>query len=338
MTKRCIVLIVLLAWGGSAVHAESLLASEAKFFSACPQREPIRLHHSANPWDLHEMFYTLTGMLELEVVRVADWLVDSLWLGRDIAPGRRLVQLIHSGYRRLPRTIVTQRVGELIGGLQLAEISFGDAAGTYSAATGGLSGPGRGLLVRVDNLIDWTQHVMGDVNRLLGRPLGRRGGLVRWFTPGHVIDGVQWVAAKTVNMVAVQAVRIIDRGLQGVEIAGEILVNLGGRRPHHQRVVFLRLPRAVYRVYEPWVLEHRANLVVGSTSRFASSTHAVLAHGWRPGAPTDGRMLMPIGIDGAAVIIMTDARIVSRAPEPLKAYVIPAAWVLEGLVADVDKP
>ncbi|MBI2104983.1 MAG: hypothetical protein HYT90_05345 [Candidatus Omnitrophica bacterium] len=318
--------------------AEAQTPGEERFFAGCPRRGRIHLHDERRPWDLHTLLYSGLGVLELEVVRVADWTID-LPLPGQHQPLQGMVQGIRSGYNRLPRWRLRRRVGEFVDALQLAELSFGDAAATYSVGPTDLAGPGSGLLIRANKLIDWTQHVTGDVNQLIGMPVGRRRGLIPGTLPERAVDRTQWLLIKLFNAASILVTRTLDYSLMTVEVAGETLVNVGHRPPHQEQTVFLRLPRAAYRAHELWLLEHEAHLVVGDRARFAQATHAALAHPrrWRdpaagggrrrPGSPAK-RGLPDLAAGASEVIVMTTARVVSRAPRELAAYVVPAAWIL----------
>jgi hypothetical protein len=256
-------------------------------------------------------------------------MIDLPLPGAPLHPFQRTTEAIRQGYARLPPWAITRRVGELVDALQLPELSLGDAAATYSVAMGGVAGPGSGMLIRVDKLIDWTQHVAGDLNRVAGGTAGRPHGLMTWSLPERVVDRLQWLLLKTVNITMVRAVQLLDQGLSGVEAGAEALVNLGRRRPHQQTTVFLRLSVAVYRVYQPWIAEHPAQLLVGPPELFAASTHGALAHGPRLRTPMARLALPPAEPGGAPVIVMTTVRVLSRAPRPLTAYVVPASRVLQ---------
>lgn len=303
---------------------------EQRFFADCPQRGWVHLHHEQNPWDLHAILYTAVGLGEVELVRVADALIDLPLPGPSLHPLRRTILGVRSAYHRLPPWTVRRRVGEFMDAWQLPELSLADASATYSAATGGEAGLGSGLVVRAQKLVDWLQHVTGDVNWLSGRLVGRRRGLVTWSLPERAVDGLQGVILKTFHHTMLWITRSADAGLEGVELAGEGVINIGYRRPHRQDTVFLRLPLAVYRAHELWMLEHRPRLVIGRADTFAGTTHAELAHRFRRTALADWSPLDRAEEAGPTVVIMTTSRVMARAPASLRPYVVPAAWILEG--------
>jgi hypothetical protein len=299
---------------------------EARFFADCPHGPHRRVHDERNLWDLHAAVYTVLGVSELEVLRTADWLVDLAVPGR-IRPFQGAVRAVRAGFHRLPRWRLVQRAGELADAVQLAELSFGDATATYSVATGGTTGPGSGLVIRAHKLIDWTQHVVQDVNAAAGTVVGRPQGLIRWHWPGYAVDGAQWLLLKTFTHASVVVARVVDDGLTAVELVAEAFVNLGRRRPHEETTAFLRLPRDVYRSHELWMLEHRPQLVLGTAAEFRRATHAALAHRRRALAVADWSQPDRL-LSEPELIVMTSARVLSRAPASLQPYVVPAAWVL----------
>jgi len=315
-------------WGFRAPGVGAQTAGEARFFAQCPHRQQVRLHREGNPWDPHALLYTVLGSSEVEVLRAADWLIDAAIPYYAARPFQRTTQAIRSHYNRLPRWRAIQRVGEFVDALHLAELSFGDATVTHSLATGGTAGPGSGMIVRVDKLVDWTQHVVGDVDALLGWFVGRPRGLLGWSWPGRAVDRMQWMGIKTANRAMVFVSRSVEHAVGATETGTERLFNIGYQPPHQRTTVFLQLPLEVYRAHELWLLERRDHLVIGSAEDFLQTTHAALAHrrrhlnveAWDPVA----RLADPTRV----VIVMTTARVVARAPRSLRPYVVPAAWVL----------
>lgn len=302
---------------------------EERFFADCPQRGPIQLHDERNPWDVHTVLYTTLGVSEVEVVRVADALIDLPLPGAPVHPFRRAIDAIRSGYHRLPDWTVRHRVGEFVDAWQLPELSLGDASATYSVMTGGEAGPGSGMIMRVHKLVDWMQHVTGDINRVSGRVVGRRHGLIGWSLPGRAVDGLQWLWLEAFHHGSLLVARSVENSLNGVEMVGEGVLNVWHRRPHRESTVFLRMPVAVYRAHELWILEHRPALIIGPRRLFAQATHASLAHRPPRARLADWSPLGPSPDESEPVIVMTTTPVSLRAPASLKPYVVPAAWVLE---------
>jgi hypothetical protein len=309
----------------SAEEPPAGLTPTARFFSGCPQRDARSIHQEENPWDLHSILYSTAGLLEIEVLRIADWMVDLAVPGRPIRPFQKTVRVFRAGYHRLPDWTLRHRTGELFDALQIPELSLGDASAAYTVYTGGVARPTSGTVVRVEQLIDWTQRVTGDANWLAGRLIGMQGRLIAWSGPRMAVDGMQWVLLKTFNTVTILLARMVDAGATGLEAAASTAVNLGHRRPHARTTVFLILPRPVFESHERWVRRMRHRLVAGDAASFRASTHAQLAHRRRgsaqpPPAP---------GEDASTVVVMTDVKALAGGPRELYAYVVPATWVLE---------
>ncbi len=301
---------------------------EARFFSQCPDRKPRQFHHENSPWDLHGVLYTIGGLSELELLRIADWALDLVIPGRPLRPFQRTVRGIRFGYHRLPSWTLRQRLGQFVDAFQIPELSLGDASAAYTVATGGAASPTSGTIVRVEKLLDWTQHVLGDVNRLTGRVIGRREGLLRWAGPGRVVDGVQWLLLKTFNGVSLSIARTMDAGVSGIESVGQGLLNVGHRTPHRRTTVFLVLPKSVYEAHEPWIHRRRRRMVLGDRTLFQRATHAALAHRRAPPALPEWEAAQRDGAE-PAVIMMTSVQVLARGPKALRAYVVPVSWVLE---------
>jgi len=276
------------------------------------------------------------------VLRALDALIDAPIPGPSVRPLQGTVRLIRAGYHRLPRWRVIERTGEFVDALQLPELSLGDSRTTHAVATGGTAGPGSGMVTRFHKLIDWVQHVAGDLNRLSGRCVARPDGLLAWRVPERAVDGAQWALLKTFNTASVWLARAIDGSLTAIEIVAEVPLQVGTQPSHRQETVFLSLPSGIYRLHELWILEHRRQLVVGTAQEFSRATHASLAHRVRhPDRSAWGLVDRPGG-EPPEVIVMMTRRTFLRAPEALAAYVVPAAWVLhpDEQIAEgpIDKP
>ncbi len=278
---------------------------------------------------------TVFGLAQVQVIRTLDWLVDAPVPG----PGRHFFE--HSAdaaqrsYYRLPRWWLIRRTGELMAALQLRELTWGDASAAFSAITDASAGPGSGTVVRVNNLIDWTQRVVGDGNRLLGAPAHRSRGLVNWRLPIRAVDGLQWGLLKTFNQVSVIVARTLDETLTGLERAGELAWNAGWSRPHRETAVFVRLPMRAYRAHEVWILEHRRRLTIGTAAQFAATTHAALQHQRKHPVLMDWADLEGAYAQLTEVVLLAPPALMARAPATLQAYVVPAAWVLDPPPASV---
>ena len=222
-----------------------------------------------------------------------------------------------------------ERAGELVDALQLPELSLGDANATFTVATGGATGPGSGMVVRVYKLIDWTQHVIGDVNQGLGHVVWRPQGLVPWGMLDYGVDAAQWLLLKSFNAASLVVTKALDGSVTVVEMIAEGIVNVGYRRPHERETVFLRMPIGVYRAHELWFLEHQSRLRVVQPAQLLQETHASLLH---RGAASPLPAWSAADVPGAEVpelVVVTSRRVIARAPMALRSYVVPAAWVLE---------
>lgn len=319
-------------------RAEQDRPPEERFFAGCASSPRLRVHREANLLDLHSVLYTAANLMELEVIRLADWLIDLPLPGAEARPLDRAVKGVRAGYHRLGKRWPFQRFGELIDACQLRELSLGDAAGAYTVATGGTVSPGSGTVVRVNKLLDWTQRLVGDANALGGRLVGRPRGLIWWRLPGRLIDSVQIVVTKTFHVLNVTVARCLDGGVSGVETATEFAVNAARPAAHRDTTVFLRMPTGVYRAHELWVLSHTRRMYVGTAEELARLSHAEVFHLGslrRSSTRRQGQRRPPrwwdverFDVEPNTVVLVTDQRTFSSAPQALRAYVVPAAWVL----------
>jgi len=297
------------------------------FFAQCPDRSRVTIHRDGRLLDLHAVAYTTANLMELEVLRLADWLVDLPIPGAQLRPFQRITNGIRTAYHRLGHSRPVGRFGELVDAFQLRELSLGDVATTYTVATGGTVGAGSGTVMRVQKVVDWTQHVVGDFNAFGGRLVGRRQGLVTWRLPGRAVDGSQTMVTNIFHLISGTVARTIDHTITGAESSLEVAVNLGRRKRHRDTTVFLHLPTSVYRAHELWVLHHRARIYVGTREALTRRSHAELFHPGmgrpRPLWWDDDTWLLHVN----TVVMVTDVRTFATAPPGLVPYVVSAAFV-----------
>ncbi len=320
------------------VIAPSVSAEESfeeRFFAGCPSNPPLTIHRDGALFDLHGVLYTTANVTEVEVVRLADWLIDLPIPGPEIRPIEHVFVGIRGLYHQLGHARPLRRVRELVDAFQLRELSLGDATVTYTVSTGGAVSPGSGTIVRANKLIDWTQHIVGDFNEAVGWTIGRPRGALPWALPGQAVDGVQWMLVKTTHALSIALTRTVDGTLSTVERTLEALLNLPRGLPHRGATIFLRLPLGAYRRHEPWILEHQDRLYAGTAEELVGLTHAELFH-----PPTNifggGVHRLRKNLWGdldrfqpppSHVVLVMDARLFRRTPAAFAPYVIPAAWV-----------
>jgi hypothetical protein len=322
----------LLLLGASAAAEEGV----ERFFAGCPARSRWSAHRDDSALDVHALAYTTSNLLQLELVRLADWVLDLPVPAVEVRPIDRTLNGIRIGYNRAAGNLPMRRVGEFVDALQLRELSLGDLNSTYVVATGGDVNPGSGTIVRLNKLVDWTQHVVGDVNRLLGWSTGSREGYLRWPALTRSVDAGQRGVIRVFHRASVVLAKSAEATLSGLERGAERLVNVRRAPPHAGTTVFLRVPLRVYRAHELWILEHARRMYVGTPEELAGLTHAAVFHA--RGARTPRRQpWWTLGRFGHTppdpVIVMTGQAVFAGAPAGLRPYVVPAAWVLAPRIA-----
>lgn len=345
----CLILICLTVSAPQNVSSNEISDLE-RFFAECPTGTYYRLHQENEAWDLHDIFYQTTALGEIEVLRIADWIIDLPILGRPVQPFVRTFRIIRSEYNKMPQWIVTRRLGEFVDAWQIPELSIGGASATYSAATGGTTGLGGGVIIRVNKLIDWTQHITGDINQLLGwivksplrifknkstaladdstnRPK-YSNHLIPGSLLGDIVDGTQWMLIKTFNGLTIFTARTVEELIGVVEKAGEVIINYGYHPPHRDTTVFLRLPESVFSAHKHWFLKKRRKIIASTSNMISASTHAQLTRRNNQG-DVIGWDDVPYLLEDQDLIVMMPSSVFSSAPESLEAYVVPASWVLE---------
>jgi len=299
---------------------------EERFFAQCARPHHLSIHHEESPADLHAILYTSANLMELEVLRVVDWVIDLPFPGKQMRPCEWTVEGIRHAYHRVGTVWPLPRIGEFVDALQIPELSLGDAASAYTAVTGGYVSAGSGTMVRVNKLIDWTQHVTGDLNQFSGRVVGQQHGLIRWSLPARLVDGIQAGFTRTFHVLSLLVVRGLDHGVRKIETVADVIVNVGQPTSHLERTVFLRMPASVYRAHEAWASRNRRRVFVTTEEELRRVTHAQLFHP-RDRQPRLRRWsLQQFDREPEHVIVVTDARVFSHAPHALQPYVIPPSW------------
>lgn len=337
--KRLAVTLFSLMVLASRPAAGDELDAVDRFFGQCATTRHVRVHQERNPLDLHAVLYTSSNLMELEVLRLMDWMLDVPIPGARLRLIERSLNAMQAAYVRAARNRpMLQRVGELFDALQLRQLSLGDAAATYTGATGGVS-LGSGTMVRIDKLINWTQSLVGDINELLGWPvtafgaIGRRQGLIRWRGPGQVVDGAQKVVTLAFHGASVMVTRAVEYGVAGTERGVETVLNAGRPARHASTTVFVELPVEMARAHAGWILQRRRRIYLGTRQELQRLTHAELFHPRtlhpRPRGPRPAWWSLDrLPSVPARLVLVTDARTFASAPPAFRPYVVPAAWVL----------
>ncbi len=315
---------------------------EARFFGDCPRRPRVRVHHEGRASDPHAVLQTAANLMQIEVIRLADWILDLPIPGHEVRPIGSTIDAIRSGYYHMGHGTAMRRVSELVDSLQLRELSLGDVAA--SSGSGG-AGIGSGTLLRVNRLIDWTQRVLGDLNGLAGRPFGRDEGLVPGQVPAVIVDNAQVTVNGAFHIVSIGVAKTMDASVTGMERGAEGLANMGRPIAHRQQTVFLRMTPEVYGANESWIHRNRSRIYAGTPEELAGLSHAEIFHPRSRRRSADWWSLARFNPPPQTIILITDRRTFDRAPDSLRPYVVPAAWVLDrspspthrGGISSVDK-
>jgi hypothetical protein len=307
-----------------------------RFFAECPgQAKQQVFKKKSYVISLQRTLYSLSNLMELEIIRIGDWLVDVPFPGPPRRPLESFIDSLHYSYNRLGNSRPIERFGEFADALQIPELSLGDISGGYAAFTGGSAFPGSGMIVRFNKLTDWAQNVGHDVNSLFGIPFGKKEGLVNFSFPAKSVDSVQAAVTRIFHSAQIILARTIDFGVSGIDKAVLRCVGFKNRRSHAESTVFFRMPVGVYRANELWFLEHGNKVYAGTKDELSKLNHASIFHIKKMhSASTGNRKQMWYSIDRfmpepSIVIAITDERTASTAPKSLLDYLIPVDMVME---------
>ncbi len=163
----------------------------------------VSLHDYDNPFDLHHVAADVKFTLDVSVFKISDDVLDLFIPGDKVSPINSIMDMGLKTVDMMPENIGKRRFFELLDALRIRSLSVAD----MSMLSGNYANEGN--LHRANSIIDWTQNIMGDFNKLLGAPVYKfEKGLI----PGKHIHKY-----------------CIDYPQAGIEVARKSIVEVAGR-------------------------------------------------------------------------------------------------------------
>lgn len=174
------------------------------------------MHDIDNPYDLHYLAADIATTFDQRAFRITDSILDLFIPGPPVRPFDTAIGEIAKGFKAGdPDNIIVRRTTQFFEALRIRQFDVTD----------GISMLLFGFFFTQENfwranlIIDWTQDVMGDFNRLLGYPFfhGEKGLIPGTKYLNYVIDYPQLFLQRTVKIVLEAFTRLGYRAIFGIE-------------------------------------------------------------------------------------------------------------------------
>lgn len=165
-------------------------------------------HDSESFWDLHQLKDNAVGLLEMDVVWLADLGLDSLTPGPERRPVEHQIEALKNGYARLPDCAVVRVVGDLFAALGIEKTSLGRRDWWF--------------LPRLVYLTDWGQNTLGELNTSAGHCVFLSGPLIPPAATAPANKGVDWLQSRSLGLYSYVLVKLnhgTDSAISGGESA-----------------------------------------------------------------------------------------------------------------------
>ncbi len=169
-------------------------------------------HNVDSAYDPHYLLADVASIFDYRATRMPDDILDLLIPGAPIRPINRGFDLAEDAYYAIPENVFTNRFAQLLGALRIKQFNVTD--GVSMIVFGNFFTEENFL--RANLVIDWSQDVLGDINKLAGAPVyGFKKGLVPGTKYFHryAIDYPQFVMDRIRRAVIETATRTFYRGV-----------------------------------------------------------------------------------------------------------------------------
>jgi len=212
--RIALVFLTAAAIGASSGCAFKVIRPQTLTVRRSPDRPPETVHYPMKIlvhdedafWDHHQIKSNIIGLTELEPVRVADLLADTLIPGPEHRPVENSIEWIKNAYAQLPDWALVRIVGEFFWALGLERTC---------AARGSIVSP-----LRIIYLVEWGRFTLNECNRVAGYAVPGRDTLIPKSWTAYPDGGVVWLDHHAIglNIFIVQALDwCFDRVIDGEE-------------------------------------------------------------------------------------------------------------------------
>jgi predicted AlkP superfamily pyrophosphatase or phosphodiesterase len=168
-------------------------------------------HNIDNAYDVHFLIGDVASLFDVKATRIPDDIVDLLIPGAPIRPLNTGFDLIEDTYYKIPDNVFTKRFAQLMGALRIRQFNVSD--GVNMLVFGNFFTEENFL--RANLVIDWSQDVLGDINKLFGAPIYRfeKGLIPGKYFHRYVIDYPQFFMDKARRAMIESITRAFYRGV-----------------------------------------------------------------------------------------------------------------------------
>ena len=291
------------------------------------------VHNLKSPYDLHNLCGSMLGIMELEVLRIGDYLIDLPHQGPELRPLNRTADWIQRMFREIPQVKPVSRFGQLVDALQIRQLNLSDLRTAPSIAAGNFFKPSPNMQVRIYKLLRLTQDLLNDSDGAVLFPVNKIASAVnhkpvRVKALGWLGDGLgqarkgMFKFCKIVNKAVVKGA---SYGIYGVEKGVSEVRGRDVNRKTREWIVYFKMPASFYEnerqffdqkapeIYVGSLEEWRKQLVAGNGSVEKLLVHA--KRGWRPYSDIPS---------ADEVLVATRLRYLKKAPDVVRDYIIDA--------------
>ncbi|MDO8136516.1 MAG: alkaline phosphatase family protein [Candidatus Brocadiales bacterium] len=182
---------------------------------APPEELGFNLHDIDNPYDIHFIAADIATLFDQQAFRITDDILDLFIPGASVRPFRTAIDKGTDLFHSMPDNIFEKRFAQLMAALRIKQFDVVD--GVSMIAFGNFFTESNFL--RANLVIDWTQDIMGDFNKLLGAPLFKfeKGLIPGKYFHRYAIDYPQYLLDRLRKSIIEVVYRVFYRGIFHME-------------------------------------------------------------------------------------------------------------------------
>ncbi len=289
------------------------------------------VHDFDNPYDLHNLSTSALGIMEVEVLRVGDYLIDLPRSGPDIRFFDQAADRIQEIYRLIPQVKPVSRFGQLMDALQIRQFNLSDLRMVPAAVATGALRPSPNMQTRVFKLLQFLQDVLDDLDRFMMAPANYAASQVshrnvRVKTLGFAGDGVGQVRRGVFLVLRTVNKRVVETASDGIDWIEKGIGKIkwhGTNKKAEMWVIYFKMPASFYENERGFFDRHALEIYVGSLEEWRNqlvaerrAVETLLHHakrGWRPYSDV---------ASADEVLIATRLQYLKKAPDVIRDYII----------------
>lgn len=289
------------------------------------------VHDFDNPYDLHNLSTSLLGIMEVEVLRVGDYLIDLPRRGPDIRFFDQAADRVQEAYRLIPQVKPVSRFGQLVDALQIRQLNLSDLRMVPAVVTPGSLRPSPNMQTRLFKLLQFLQDVLNDLDHLIMVPANYAASRVshrhvRVKTIGFAADGVGEIRKGTFIVLRTVSKRMVETASDGIDWVEKEIGKIkwhGTNKKAETWITYFKMPASFYENEREFFDRHAPEIYVGSLEEWRSqlisqrrAVETLLHHvkrGWHPYSDV---------ASADEVLVATRLKYLKKAPDVIRDYII----------------